>query len=234
MNTPRSVLRRRQFIQSGSVLAAGAFATVLAGKRLLRAPGGAGATSALPPLAADPSPLPTASESLSPEELEFIGPPAPAVEDFEPDHPPLAYEDQYADFLSGLGLRHLSPTEIIKPHRGTMRGVANSLPPRQLWKQLAPTLKAADEIRERLGVPLCRITSAYRAPDYNAVIPGAVRNSYHTRNQALDLVYYCSPRKAYAMALKLRAEGFFRGGVGLYPTFIHLDTRGWAATWRNA
>ena len=50
---------------------------------------------------------------------------------------------------------------------------------------------------------------------------------------ALDIVYYCSPRKAYQMALQLRREGFFRGGIGLYSTFIHLDTRGYAATWRR-
>ena len=110
----------------------------------------------------------------------------------------------------------------------------NSLPPEEKWDKLVPTLRAADEIRDRLEVPLCRITSGYRAPRYNAIIPGAVRNSYHTRNQALDLVYYCSPRKAYNMALQLRREGFFRGGVGLYSTFIHLDTRGYAATWRRA
>ena len=65
------------------------------------------------------------------------------------------------------------------------------------------------------------------------MVPGAVRGSYHTRNQALDLVYFCTTRKAYDMAVKLRQEGFFRGGIGLYPTFIHLDTRGYTATWKR-
>ena len=150
-----------------------------------------------------------------------------------PPPPPLDQENDYTDFLANLNLRHLSPDEIIHPHRGVARGVANVLPPRRMWKQLIPTLRLADELRERLGVPLSRITSAYRSPKYNARIPGAVRNSYHTRNVALDLVYYCSPRKAYQMALKLRREGFFRGGIGLYPGFIHLDTRGYPATWRG-
>jgi len=34
-----------------------------------------------------------------------------------------------------------------------------------------------------------------------------------------------------AEAKKMREEGLFRGGLGLYKTFIHLDTRGRNATW---
>ena len=111
--------------------------------------------------------------------------------------------------------------------------MANELPPRKLWEKLAPTLRVADELRERLGVPLQKITSAYRAPHYNIKIPGAAPNSYHTRNQALDLVFGCSASEAIAVAQELRRERFFRGGIGIYPYFIHIDTRGYNATWRG-
>lgn len=227
MNIPRSALQRRRFIQSGSVLAAGALSTVLTGRKFFDVPSSRRPQSA-------PSTVASADEFLDPPEPEILhldpsGEPAPDA----PPPPPLEYEDEYAEFLASLDLRHLSPDEIITPHRGVVNGVANTLPPKAAWEKLVPTLRAADEIRERLELPLCRITSAYRSPKYNAMIPGAVSRSYHTRNQALDVVYYCSPRKAYDMALRLRREGFFRGGIGLYPTFIHLDTRGYSATWRR-
>ena len=53
------------------------------------------------------------------------------------------------------------------------------------------------------------------------------------KNQALDLVYGGSNRKAWEVARRLRNERFFRGGIGLYPTFIHVDTRGYNANWRG-
>ncbi|MCH2064781.1 MAG: D-Ala-D-Ala carboxypeptidase family metallohydrolase [Roseibacillus sp.] len=225
MNVPRSILQRRRFLQSSSVLALGAASTLFAARKLSLAPrrkSMVSPASASRQPAANPgsSPPPGISSAWETE-------PAPPLER------PLENEESYNEFLLSLDLRHLTPREIIDPHRGVVDGIENSLPPQNLWEKLAPTLKAADEIRERLQVPLCRITSGYRSPRYNANIPGAVRGSYHTRNQALDLVYFCSPRKAFEMALQLRKEGFFRGGVGFYPTFIHLDTRGYAATWRR-
>ena len=227
MNIPRSTLQRRRFLQSGSALAVGAATTVLAARKLFNLP------SRPQPVA--PPPLAVSGPILDPEFTDrlVIEPDGEAKIAPPPPKRPLENEHLYTDFLASLDLRHLSPEEIIEPHRGITNNVENTLPPEDLWERLSLTLKVADEIRERLELPLCRITSGYRAPNYNAVIPGAVRGSYHTRNRALDLIYFCSARKAFNMALQLRKEGFFRGGVGLYPTFIHLDTRGYAATWRR-
>lgn len=230
-NIPRSVLRRRRFLQSSGIVALGAVSTVLAGRRFFSPP--ISSRRIAGPL--DPVVLPdlsgrSADEILAEEELPdpgtLAGTPEPAPE-------PLTHEEEYARFIDSLGLRHLTAHEIISPHRGVYGGVANELPPKNLWHKLVPTLKVADEIRERLGVPLVRITSAYRRPEYNRRIPGAASRSYHVRNQALDLVFGCSSRDAAAMTRKLRNQRFYRGGLGVYPSFIHIDTRGYNASWNG-
>jgi len=96
---------------------------------------------------------------------------------------------------------------------------------------MAPTLHIADELRHRLGVKMRYITSAYRSPAYNAACSGSATRSQHIQNRALDLVYDCSPHSAMTEALKMRDEGLFKGGIGLYSSFIHIDTRGRNATW---
>lgn len=143
----------------------------------------------------------------------------------------LPHEKDYAEFLATLNLRYIAPHEVISAHRRERNGVANVLPPRQYWRNMIPTLRVADELRHRLGVKLRYITSAFRSPEYNAQCPGASPRSYHTKNLALDLVYDCDPQIAMDEAMKMRDEGIFRGGLGLYQTFIHIDTRGRNANW---
>jgi hypothetical protein len=138
---------------------------------------------------------------------------------------------EYESFLAAHPLRHLTPREIIRPHFKTRGGTLCGLPPKELWPDLVSTLEVADELRHRLGVPLRVVVSAYRSPEYNAKCPGASRYSQHLYNRALDLVFDCSPEAAFAMADRMREEGTFTGGLGLYETFIHIDTRGRNATW---
>jgi hypothetical protein len=138
---------------------------------------------------------------------------------------------EFEAFLSAHPLRHLSPHEIIRPHFKKRGGTLCGLPPRELWPRIVSTLRAADELRHRLGVPLHLVVSAYRSPQYNAKCPGASRRSQHLQNRALDLVFDCPSEDAFAMARTLREEGFFKGGLGRYESFIHLDTRGRNATW---
>ncbi|WP_449070482.1 YcbK family protein [Prosthecobacter sp.] len=137
----------------------------------------------------------------------------------------------YESFLGGLGLRHIRPMELIRPHFNIRGSVCNSLPPRDSWKHIAPALRVADELRQQLGSRLHTILSAYRSPAYNAVCPGAAPNSFHVRNMALDLAFDCSPSDVADAAKALRDKGFFKGGIGRYPTFTHIDTRGYQADW---
>jgi hypothetical protein len=137
----------------------------------------------------------------------------------------------YETFLTALHLRHISPMEILRPHFKVRGTVANCLPPREMWRNIATTLKVADEIRHLLGVRLEAIVSAYRSPAYNAACPGAARSSFHMQNFALDLVYGCPPDLVAKAADALRSKGFFKGGIGRYAGFTHIDARGSNADW---
>jgi len=74
------------------------------------------------------------------------------------------------------------------------------------------------------GTPLV-VLSAYRTPAWNTHVGGA-RRSQHVQGRALDL--RC-PRMPINMhdAARMFAEEYphLVGGVGLYPSFVHFDTR---------
>lgn len=143
----------------------------------------------------------------------------------------LRYEDEYREYIDGFGLKSIRAEDLIRPHRNITRGVKNELPPKRYWNRIRKPLQIAEALQEELGVPLKRINSAYRSPKYNAACPGAASNSYHTRNMALDLVFDCSPKEAARAVKKLRSRGDFKGGLGVYSSFIHIDCRGRNANW---
>lgn len=110
------------------------------------------------------------------------------------------------------------------------------------WKELAckdgtpyPTkwintraLEVSDSfeiIRAAFGNKPIRILSAYRSPAHNKKIGGA-RHSQHMNGRALDLMppegvnvlEFFNVIKKFAKETKIR-------GIGLYETFVHIDTR---------
>jgi hypothetical protein len=137
----------------------------------------------------------------------------------------------YSSFLAGLQLRHISLHQIIEPHMHMRDQIRSGIPPATKWAGMKPTLLIADQIAARLGENVATIVSAYRSPAYNALCPGASPHSQHMNNVALDLVFNSSPSKVTRVARALRSEGKFSGGVGLYPGFTHVDTRGTNADW---
>lgn len=138
---------------------------------------------------------------------------------------------RYGNFLAGLRLRHVGVEQVVGSHYKIRGGVRNTLPPRELWRKVRWVLRVADRLAEELGEPVKEVVSAYRSPEYNAQCPGAVGNSYHLRNMALDLRFRARPREVAMVARELRTRGVFAGGVGRYGDFTHIDTRGFAADW---
>jgi hypothetical protein len=135
-----------------------------------------------------------------------------------------------ADFqklLDDAGVRYFSANEVFFRGARDARLQLNTDPPRALWPSLLAVTKVADEARHRLGRPL-RINSAYRSPAYNRTISGASK-SIHVLGGALDLSG--SPATLHRIVTEMRAEGLFRGGIGRYKTFTHVDVRGKNADW---
>lgn len=80
-------------------------------------------------------------------------------------------------------------------------------------------------LRDSLGKPLS-ITSAYRPLSYNLQVSKA-SNSRHMSGQAADIF----SRGHQAALHRLADAQLSNGGVGKYPTFVHIDTRGFKARW---
>ena len=138
---------------------------------------------------------------------------------------------QYGNYILGLKLKNITPRMVIAPHFKTRGRVRNSLPPKKMWKDIGPTLKVVDKLCDEIGLPVKEILSVYRSPEYNKAVRGN-KGSYHMRNQAVDFVF--KSRSSWSVAKtarKLRCKEIFKGGIGTYRRFVHIDTRGENVDW---
>ena len=142
----------------------------------------------------------------------------------------MSSEQGFQRLLTKWGVKNFTAKEFFYRGASDEQLNLNTDPPAALWPNMERTAKVLDEARKRLGASI-RITSAYRSPAYNKRI-GGVSNSTHVRFNATDLVT-AQPASLYLVLLDLRREGMFKGGLGLYRSFDHLDTRGTNATWRG-
>ena len=93
------------------------------------------------------------------------------------------------------------------------------------------TLRVADRIAMEMNVHEVEVLSGYRSPAYNARCAGAKRGSWHQANVALDVKFPTRASRVAATARNLRDRGLFKGGVGGYWNFTHIDTRGENVNW---
>lgn len=103
--------------------------------------------------------------------------------------------------------------------------------PAVVESNLARLALSLESLRTRLGATPLHVNSGYRCPAYNARIGGA-KASQHMEGKAADL----SGRKVtpgQIRAAALLVPGFKGGGIGLYPTFCHVDIRAGAARWEG-
>ena len=93
------------------------------------------------------------------------------------------------------------------------------------------TLRVADRVALEMNVSEVEIISAYRCPAYNAHCEGAKSGSWHQANVAVDVKFPGRASRVAAAARNLRNRGLFRGGVGGYWNFTHIDSRGENMDW---
>jgi lysozyme len=137
----------------------------------------------------------------------------------------------FEDWFVRQKFKNFRAYEFTEYFTVSRRGVKNSEPPRELWPNIVPTLRIVDDLRTRLGRS-CVILSSYRSPAYNAPIDGAAKHSFHTQFQALDISFAGhSPRRIHEELTAMRNAKRFRGGLALYSSFVHIDTRGTNANW---
>jgi uncharacterized protein YcbK (DUF882 family) len=126
--------------------------------------------------------------------------------------------------LTREGIRFFSAGEVLFLGASNATLKLNTEPPESLWPNIVPTLKVLDMAREQVG--RISLISIYRNLAYNRAVGGSP-GSIHMRFAAADArPLDAEPRDLYRVIMNLRGEGAFRGGVGRYPKFVHVDTRG--------
>jgi len=140
---------------------------------------------------------------------------------------------EYARYVWGLKLKTISPAQLIEAHAKRKGQIWNTLPPKQWWARMGYTLRVADRIALSMGVNQVEIISAYRSPAYNAHCEGAKSGSWHQANVAVDVKFPVKASLVTSTARDLRDRGLFKGGVGGYWDFTHIDTRGENMNWQG-
>lgn len=136
----------------------------------------------------------------------------------------------YANFVDRLKLRTIRTQDVVAAHARQRNGVWNQLPPRQWWKRMGYTLRVVERVALEMNEPVTEIVSAYRSPAYNARCGGR-RGSWHQANLALDVRLVSRPSRVTQITRSLRDQGLFKGGVGSYRNFTHIDARGQNINW---
>lgn len=95
---------------------------------------------------------------------------------------------------------------------------------------IAPELvELLQKIRDHFKAAVT-ISSGYRTPVYNKKVDGATY-SQHQYGTAADIkVKDVSPKTVAAFAETLIPE---KGGIGIYPTFTHVDVREKRSRWKG-
>ncbi len=94
-------------------------------------------------------------------------------------------------------------------------------------QKIIATAIALDKIRAILNNRPIKVSSWYRPALINKSVGGA-RDSRHQYGDAVDIKSdYYSPQKIFTLISPIHPDG----GLGLYPSFVHIDWRGYKARW---
>lgn len=126
-------------------------------------------------------------------------------------------------FLKEHGVEHFTAAEVAQV----------DVPPTHMWPFILPTLRVASEVRKWEEVRFVIVTSGYRSRKHNERVGGAP-SSLHMRFNALDIIPVPADRELDVFRptdlqrFRDRIEDSQLGpfmGIGLYETFLHIDTR---------
>ncbi len=138
---------------------------------------------------------------------------------------------RYANFIQDLGLKNITPHDVIYPHFKTRGRTSNSIPPRRMWKDIVPTLRIIDLMATHMKAKAITFISIYRSQEYNRAVRGRSQ-SQHLANRAVRVkLKGIEPSIVARVARKFRKAGHFTGGVGDYQKYTHIDTRGHNSDW---
>lgn len=136
---------------------------------------------------------------------------------------------RYFEWLQAQQIQYGFAAEISNLADRVSKGVRNDTPPVERWHRILPTVRLVENVRAEFGPTI--INSAFRSTLYNIAV-GGVGDSRHNQNDALDIsVIGVSPVRVAAFLKGLRDAGEFKGGIGVYAGFTHIDTRGSNADW---
>lgn len=138
---------------------------------------------------------------------------------------------EYTRYLTRLNLKSICPKQVIAAHAKSRGPIWNTLPPKAWWTRMGYTLRVADRIALEMNIREVEVISAYRSPAYNANCEGAKSRSWHQANVAVDVKFPTRASVVAATARNLRTRGLFKGGVGGYWNFTHIDSRGENMDW---
>ncbi|HRN80165.1 MAG TPA: D-Ala-D-Ala carboxypeptidase family metallohydrolase [Ferruginibacter sp.] len=102
-------------------------------------------------------------------------------------------------------------------------------------QHLLPNVRAIAEnlqvLRDHINLPII-VNSGYRTIAYNRSVGGAPNSQHLTANAADIRIKGIAPKKLAETIEKLISEGKLKfKGLGIYPTFVHVDLRKNKARW---
>jgi peptidase M15-like protein len=149
------------------------------------------------------------------------------------------YDFNFVNYIQSLGLKHFKPYEfLIMDHQhSNPKSPAfglNKKPPQKLWPNIGSTARVLDRARDLLGAPIMTL-SVYRSPEYNKTIAGAT-HSEHVKFIAIDFQVKAmsGPAEWAGVLRQMRQSGLFKGGIGVYSSFVHIHTRSTNVDWSGS
>ena len=104
--------------------------------------------------------------------------------------------------------------------------------PKEYYGNVEDLIKQLKALQNAIGGKI-KIVSGYRTPSHNLKI-GGVNNSQHTIGTGTDFrsSTNLTPTQIANTIERLILEGKMKqGGIGIYPNYVHYDTRGTKARW---